>query len=141
MTINAAWIFAPVLVQLVLTLGLYILLARRKRLAAERQEVNEARRGIYDDAWPEYVVLVNNCIRNQFELPVLFYVLVLSLWSLNAVGAVALILASLFALSRLVHAYIQTGSNHVPTRRRVFMFGVLLVMAMCVLLGRVIVLA
>ncbi|MFT5576288.1 MAG: hypothetical protein ACI89D_001812 [Bermanella sp.] len=139
-TINAAWIFAPVMLQLVLTLGLYIVLVRRKRQAAERNEVNEARRGIYDDAWPEYVVLVNNSIRNQFELPVLFYVLVLSLWSLQAVGALALILASLFALSRLLHAYIQTGSNHVPTRRRIFVFGVLMVMAMCVLLGRVVVL-
>lgn len=139
MPLNPAWIFVPVLIQLTLTIVLYFLLARRKRKAAEAGEVNEARRGIYDDAWPESVILVNNCIRNQFELPVLFYVVILSLWSLNAASWLALGLAGLFAISRLVHAYIHTGSNIVPVRRRIFIFGVLLVAALCVLLGRAIV--
>jgi len=138
MPLNPAWIFVPVLIQLTLTIVLYFLLARRKRKAAEAGEVNEARRGIYDDAWPESVILVNNCIRNQFELPVLFYVVILSLWSLNAINWLVLALAGLFALSRLVHAYIHTGSNIVPVRRRIFIFGVLLVAALCVLLGRAI---
>ncbi|MBN49644.1 MAG: hypothetical protein CMN85_08885 [Spongiibacteraceae bacterium] len=138
MPLNPAWIFVPVLIQLTLTIVLYFLLARRKRKAAEAGEVNEARRGIYDDAWPESVILVNNCIRNQFELPVLFYVVILSLWSLNAVNWLVLALAGLFAISRLVHAYIHTGSNVVPVRRRIFIFGVLLVAALCVLLGRAI---
>lgn len=138
MPLNPAWIFVPVLIQLTLTIVLYFLLARRKRKAAEAGEVNEARRGIYDDAWPESVILVNNCIRNQFELPVLFYVVILSLWSLNAVNWLVLALAGFFAISRLVHAYIHTGSNVVPVRRRIFIFGVLLVAALCVLLGRAI---
>ena len=141
MQLNPAWIFVPVLIQLTLTILLYFLLARRKRKAAEAGDVNEARRGIYDDAWPESVILVNNCIRNQFELPVLFYVVTLSLWSLNAVSWPALALAGIFALSRLVRAYIHTGANVVPIRRRIFIFGVLLVAALCVLLARAVAIA
>lgn len=136
-----ALIFIPLLVQVLLTLWLYVLLAQRKRRAVAQGDVDETRRGIYDDAWPEYVILVNNCIRNQFELPILFYVLVLSLWSLGATGSLALALAGLFATSRLLHAYIHTGSNHVPTRRRIFMFGVAIVAAMSVLLGSVVLVA
>jgi hypothetical protein len=30
-------------------------------------------------------------------------------------------------LSRVVHLYIHTGSNYVPLRRRVFMFGFLMI--------------
>ena len=132
---NPALIFVPLLVQVFLTIGLYIMLARRKDVALAAGEVNEARRGIYDDAWPLPVILVNNCIRNQFELPVLFYVLVLALWSVGAVGFLAVTLASLFALSRLIHARVQTGSNYVPTRKKVFMFGVLMVIGLAILLA------
>ncbi len=130
-----ALIFVPLLVQVLLTIGLYIVLARRKDAALAAGEVNEARRGIYDDAWPLPVVLVNNCIRNQFELPVLFYVLVLALWSVGAAGFLAVTLASLFALSRLIHARVQTGSNYVPTRKKVFMFGVAMVIGLAILLA------
>lgn len=130
---NNYLIFFPVALQILLTLALYFLLSARKRKAAREGRVDESRRGIFDDAWPVDVILVNNCIRNQFEVPVLFYVLAVLLWALNAVDLIALLLAGLFVLSRVVHALIHTGSNHVPTRRRLFMFGVVLVMLMLVL--------
>ncbi|PKM31280.1 MAG: hypothetical protein CVV07_03715 [Gammaproteobacteria bacterium HGW-Gammaproteobacteria-11] len=130
---NNYLIFFPVALQILLTLALYFLLSARKRKAAREGRVDESRRGIFDDAWPVDVILVNNCIRNQFEVPVLFYVLAVLLWALNGVDLIALLLAGLFVLSRVVHALIHTGSNHVPTRRRLFMFGVVLVMLMLVL--------
>lgn len=126
-------ILIPVLVQVALTMVVYILLSGAKARAVSRGEVNEARRGLYDDAWPESVLKINNNIRNQFEVPVLFYVLCLALLALDAVTPVALAVAGLFSLSRLVHAYIHIYPNHVPTRRRVFMFGCLMVIVLTVL--------
>ena len=126
-------IFIPVLVQVMLTIVLYLALSAVKKREAEQGNVNEARRGLYDDAWPESVRKINNCIRNQFEVPVLFYVLAFMLWALNAVDMVALAVAGLFAASRMVHAYIHTGVNDVPTRRKVFTVGCVLVIAMLVL--------
>ncbi|MFA6444542.1 MAG: MAPEG family protein, partial [Sterolibacterium sp.] len=92
--------------------------------------VDTARRALHDDAWPESVMKINNNIRNQFELPILFYVLTIVLWQLKETGALAQSLAWLFVASRCVHAYIHTGSNYVPARRKVFMFGCVVVMAM-----------
>lgn len=95
----------------------------RRNRASRNGEVDEARRALDDDAWPDYVRQVNNNVRNQFELPVLFYFLTLLLWQRQAVGPLALGAAWLFALSRLVHLWIHTGDNHLPRRRLAFTFG------------------
>lgn len=130
---NRNLILWPLLVQIALTLLLYIRLSIVKKKATQAGQVDEARRALHADAWPEYVVQVNNCIRNQFEVPVLFYALALMLHALNAVGPTALTLAWLFVMLRLAHAYVHTGSNHVPTRRRLFTAGVLVVMGLLIL--------
>lgn len=132
---SANLIFLPVLVQILLTLAGYIGLAIAKASAVKNKQVNETRRGLYDDAWPESVIKINNNIRNQFELPVIFYVLCFMLWALQAVTLFVLIVAWLFVLSRLVHAYIHTGSNYVPLRRNVFLFSNLMVLVMTVLVS------
>ena len=124
---NKDLIFIPLLVQVFLTLFAYVRLAQRKAAALQAGAVDEARRALHDDAWPDNVLKVNNSIRNQFELPVLFYVLVVVVWMLDAAGAVAQVAAWLFALSRIAHFVVHTGSNYVPVRRRVFMFGVAMV--------------
>jgi len=125
--VNGKMIFLPVLLQVLVTFYAYILLSTEKAKAAKAGLVDEARRSLYVDAWPEVVVKINNNVRNQFELPVLFYALVLLLWDLGSVGLFEQIIAWLFALSRVVHVYIHTGSNYVPVRRRVFIFGVVMV--------------
>ncbi len=134
-------IFLPALIQVFLTLGLYIYLARVKSEAVKLGQVNEARRALYDDAWPERVLQVNNCIRNQFEVPVLFYALIFIIWSVDAVSIYIQILAWLFVLSRILHALIHTGSNYVPSRRKVFSFGCLLLTALALFAGSSILLA
>lgn len=123
-------ILLPVLAQVLLTMILYGALAVAKARATRSGLVDTARRGLHADAWPESVMKINNNIRNQFELPVLFYVLTIVLWQLKETGMFAQSLAWLFVASRCVHAYIHTGSNYVPARRKVFMFGCVVVMVM-----------
>jgi len=115
---NNNLIFLPVLLQVMLTLGLYIYLAAAKSRAVKLGQINEERRALYEDAWPESVQKINNAIRNQFEVLVLFYVLVSVFWSVGMVNAFTYLLAWLFVLSRLAHAYVHTGSNFVPPRRK-----------------------
>ncbi len=132
---NRDLIFGPVLVQVLLTLATYVLLIKAKIRAMKAGEVDMARRALFDDAWPESVMKINNNIRNQFEVPVLFYVLAIALWALDAVHWVALAVASLFALSRIVHLWIHVGSNYVPNRRRAFTVGWFIVLAMALLVA------
>ncbi len=123
---NQDSIFLPVLIQITLVIALYIGLAITKSRASQRGEVDEDRRALFDDAWPESVLKINNCIRNQFEVPVLFYVLVLILWSLGSVNVFVHVMSWLFVVTRIAHAYIHTGSNDVPLRRSMFSIGVLI---------------
>jgi hypothetical protein len=123
---NQNLILIPVLAQILLTLLVYVLLLARKSRAVKAREVDQARRDLHDDAWPDYVLQVNNNIRNQFQVPILFYVLCLSLRVMSAVDGYAVGLATAFVISRGVHAYVHNTSNYVPVRRRVFTAGVVL---------------
>ena len=135
---NKNLILLPLLLQAFTTLLAYSILRIRRNKATTAGLVNEERRALHDDAWPEHVLQINNNIRNQFELPTLFYVLCLVLWCVNFVGPVGLATAALFSLSRLVHLYIHTGSNYVPHRRLVFTVGLAMVVVMfCVTTGGV----
>ena len=127
-------IFWPVLVQVLLTLFVYVALIKRKIAAMRAGTVDMERRALHDDAWPGDVMQINNNIRNQFELPVLFYVLSAALWALHAVHWLALAAAAAFVVSRIVHVWIHIGSNYVPARRRAFTVGwyVLALMALLV---------
>jgi hypothetical protein len=125
-------IFLPVVVQILLTLVVFVALGVAKGRALKTGAVDEKRRALFEDAWPESVIKINNNIRNQFQLPVLFYVLAIVLWLLGAAGVFAVVVAWLFVLSRVVHAYIHIGINYVPARRRAFMFGAGMVMIMAV---------
>ncbi len=127
------WIFVPVIFQVFLTLFVYLRLLQVKKRAAAAGQVDRTRIALRDDAWPDYVVQVNNNIRNQFELPVLFYVLAILLWSLDSVHGVAVAAATVFVLSRIVHAGIHLSINAVPPRRHTFTVGWVAVLVLAVL--------
>ena len=134
-TMTRNLIFIPALFQVLLTLAAYVLLIREKVRAMRAGEVDMARRALHDDAWPESVMKINNNIRNQFEVPVLFYVMSFALWALDAVHWPALAVATLFVLSRIVHTWVHVGSNYVPTRRKVFTIGWWMVFALALLVA------
>lgn len=116
-------IFWPVIVLVLMTLLIYVRLIKVKVRELRAGRVDMARRGLHEEAWGESVLQINNNIRNQFELPVLFYVLCLVLWALDAVGVIALVAAWLFVASRLAHAWVHLTSNYIPNRRRFFTVG------------------
>jgi hypothetical protein len=109
-----------------------IILGMRKTKAVKAGEVNRQQAALNNRVWPEDVVKVSNNIANQFEVPVLFYVLCLVFYSINAVNVLAVILAWLFVLSRFAHAYVHIGSNYVPMRLRLFLLGCFVLIAMLI---------
>lgn len=130
---NSIHIFWPVLAQVFLTLVMYILLGAKKAGAVKAGTVNRQHSALDNRVWPENVIKVSNNIANQFEVPVLFYVLCLVLYSVNATGTIAVALAWLFVLSRYAHAYVHVTSNYVPVRLKLFMFGCVMLLVMLVL--------
>ena len=114
------FIFVPLLVQVLLTFVMYVRLGQAKEEAVRTGSVDAARRALHDDAWPKSVQKINNNIRNQFETPVLFYVLVIVLWLLGGAGPASQAVAWLYVGLRIGHAFVHAGSNVVPTRKRLF---------------------
>jgi hypothetical protein len=129
---NVNHIFWPVLAQIFLTLIMYIVLGVRKAKAVEAREFNRQLAALNNKVWPKDVVKVSNNIANQFEIPVLFYVLCVVLYSINAAGMIAILLAWLFVLSRFAHAYVHIGSNYVQMRLRLFLVGCFVLIAMLI---------
>jgi hypothetical protein len=119
-------IFYPPVVLILVTLATYAYLLRVKVRENLAGRVNRERWTLHDDAWPDVVHQVNNNLRNQFELPVLFYAACFMLWALDAVGIVALAAAWLFVASRLLHGWIHLTSNRMRHRARAFQAGWLL---------------
>ena len=123
-------IFWPVVVQIALTAYMYIRLKNVKVEAVKAGGLDRQKLALHPEAWPDSVLKVNNNLRNQFEAPVLFYVVTIIVFVLGAVNPVTLGLAWLFVLSRLVHAYIHTGPNIVKHRLKAFTVGVVAVLGM-----------
>lgn len=132
---NSSYIIWPVLAQIYLTLAMFILLGVRKAKAVKAGEVNRKQAALNNREWPEYVIKVSNNIANQFELPVLFYVLCLLFYSINAIDVLTITLAWVFVLTRFAHAYIHIGSNYVPMRFKLFLLGCLVMIGMLLLVA------
>ncbi|WP_193176265.1 MAPEG family protein [Oricola nitratireducens] len=127
---NQTVIFWPVIVQVVLTLVAYAVMSNR-RIAAVRAGVARGRDfRIPND--PEMSASAARNVSNQFELPVLFYVVCLAFYQTGGVDMTALVFAWLFVASRIVHALVHLTANIVQLRRRVFIGGFLAVIVLWV---------
>lgn len=69
---------------------------------------------------PEIVTKTTRNFNNQFEIPVLFYVVCTLYLSFGIENVLALIFAWLFVSFRFVHSYIHLTSNHILHRMLVF---------------------
>tara|TARA_B110000438_G_C15591036_1_gene553843 strand:+ start:271 stop:681 length:411 start_codon:yes stop_codon:yes gene_type:complete len=77
----------------------------------------------YEGKAPYYLETSRQTLKNQFELPLIFYFLVIILYFENSINIYELILAWTFAISRYIHCYIRLTSNYIPHRAKIFTFG------------------
>jgi hypothetical protein len=81
-------------------------------------------------AYSETVQKFANNYVSQFELPVLFYVVLLFALATGLADGVLIGLAWAFVVSRLVHSLVHTGTNRIATRFKVFVAGLVFVVGM-----------
>lgn len=125
-------ILYPILAHILLILGLYILLILRKVTAIKEKRVDLKVTALNNKAWPDSVVKVSNNMANQFESPILFYVLCIIIFLTGASNIFVMSLAWLYIALRYVHAYIHTGSNFVPYRLRVFALSLVVILVLLI---------
>lgn len=128
-------VLLPVFVQVGLTLLLLLWLGSSRVSALRGGDVKMGDIALGERNWPKRVLQIQNAFHNQFEVPVLFYVLVaLSLVTRKA-DMLFVVMSWMFVASRLVHASIHTTSNKVIRRFQAFTVGVMILAAMWVIFG------
>lgn len=118
---NQTLIFWPVIAQVLLTCVAYLVMSKRRIAAVKAGEARARDFRVPKD--PETSATAARNVVNQFELPVLFYVVCLAFHQVGAVDWIALALAWAFVAARIVHAYVHMTSNVVMLRRRLFIVG------------------
>jgi hypothetical protein len=106
----------PVFVQVGLTFFIMLWMGVLRRRALSSGAVQPSDISLREPKWPTRALQVANNFQNQLELPMLFYVLVAFILITSTNSLIFVILAWVFVLSRLVHAYIHTGSNELYSR-------------------------
>ena len=126
-------VLLPLFVQVMLTFVLLVWMASLNRSAVLRREVRLEEVALREPSWPGRNLQFRNAFHNQLETPVLFYVLTILAWITRHADLLFVVLAWIFVVSRLVHAYIHISSNHVPTRFNAFAVGAIVLLLMWIM--------
>jgi hypothetical protein len=127
------FVLLPLFVQVALTFGMMFWMAFSRIGAIKRKETKMADVALGQLSWPPRVQQISNSYHSQLQLPVLFYVLTVLAIITRHADVVFVLMAWLFVLSRLVHAYIHTGSNFVRHRFNAFAVGAVILLAMWII--------
>ena len=127
---NQNLIILPVFVQVLLTFGVLFVMGSRRRSALVSKTTRLKDIALGQDAWPEDAMKASNNFKNQFEVPVLFFVACAFALITKTVDYWMLFWAVVFVVSRFVHAAVHVGANPVMPRADLFFAGVIAVAVM-----------
>lgn len=125
-------VLLPVFVMIGLTFALLLSMASARRSALVNKETRIKDIALGQQNWPVRATKIGNCYRNQFELPVLFYILIAIALPIRHADLVIVMLSWVFVVTRFVHAGVFVTSNDLNRRSLAWFAGVLVLFAMWV---------
>jgi hypothetical protein len=128
MSISA--ILLPVFVQVALTFVLLIWMGRSRIAMLRSGSVEVKDIALGERNWPRPVLQIANAFHNQFELPLLFFVLVALAMITRKADLTFVVMSWVFVATRLVHAFVHTTSNKVAWRFQIFLIGAVILVLM-----------
>ncbi len=123
-------ILLPVFVQVALTFALLLWTGSRRLRAVKARDVRPRDVSMGEKSWPAPAQQAGNTFSNQFEIPVLFYVLVILAIITRKADLVFVVLSWVFVLTRFAHAGIYLTTNYVPHRFGAYVAGVIILAVM-----------
>jgi hypothetical protein len=117
-----------VLVGLTFVLLLWMAGARRQALVGGETKIRDIALG--QPNWPIRATQIGNCFKNQFELPLLFYILIALALPLRHADLFIVLMSWVFVVTRFVHAGIFVTSNDLNQRSLAWFASVLVLFAM-----------
>lgn len=128
MSVQAVLLPVFVLIGLAFALLMGMAVARTRSLRSGETRFEDI--ALREPNWSMRATQIANCFSNQFEVPVLFYVLIALALPLRHADLVIVLLSWVFVITRFVHAGIFVTSNNVPRRGLVWFAGVVVLLAM-----------
>ena len=126
-------ILLPLFVEVILTFVIWSWMAVLRARDFESGAVRPDNVALREPNWPKRTMQLGNAFSNQFELPVLFYVLTILEYVTHLAGIVFVVLAWVFVLFRVLHAGVHVTSNVVRLRGALYGMGGLVLAIMWVI--------
>ncbi|HKM87825.1 MAG TPA: MAPEG family protein [Xanthobacteraceae bacterium] len=123
-------VLLPLFVEVILTFALMLWMGGLRSGDYRSGAVKAQDVALREPIWPRRTAQVANSFSNQFELPVLFYVLTILELVTRHAGYVFVILAWIFVICRALQAYVHVTSNIVRLRGAFYSVGALVLMIM-----------
>jgi hypothetical protein len=130
---SVAEVLLPVFLQVLLAFILLFWMAKERRGALVSRDVRMKDIALDEPNWPQKATQLGNCLKNQFEFPMLFYAVVALALPLRQADLLFVVLSWVFVVTRYVHAGIFVTSNNVKNRSYAFFAGLLVLLAMWIL--------
>jgi len=135
------WDFAPALktkliylaifAQMCLAIYAYIAMSRARLSAGRAKRISADDYKATKDE-PEDLRVFTRAVANQFEMPVLFYALVLAMLVAAAHSWITVVLAWAYVAIRIIHMREMISNNRVKLRRNIFIYSTRVLLLMMV---------
>jgi hypothetical protein len=129
---SSQMVLLPVFVLVGLTFALLFWMAGARGRALKAGETKIKDIALGQPNWPVRATQVGNCFSSQFELPLLFYILIALVLPLRHADLVIVLLSWVFVITRFAHAGIFVTSNNVQQRSQAWFAGVIVLFVMWV---------
>ncbi len=126
-------ILLPLFVEVFLTFVIWACMAALRTRDFNSGAVRPDNIALREPNWSKRTTQLMNAFSNQFELPVLFYVLTILEYVTHLAGIVFVVLAWVFVIFRILHACVHVTSNIVRLRGVLYGGGALVLAIMWVI--------
>ena len=123
-------VLLPLFVEVVLTFAVMLWMGALRGGDFRSGAVKPADVALREPGWPQRTMQAAYSFSNQFELPVLFYVLTILVWVTRHAGYTFVVLPWNFVIYRVLQAYVHVTSNAYRWRSSFHTIGALVLMVM-----------
>ena len=123
----------PLLAQVFWTLLVLCGLGVTRFRALRHRRADLAHLSISREGWPDDARKMSNNFDNQFQIPVLFYIVCILATFMETAGPGVTALAWFFVVMRVAHTAVHVTSNYVPLRFAFYLGSVTALVAMFVM--------
>jgi len=130
---SVRFVLLPLFVEVLLTFGVMLGMMYFRTTSLRRGEARLADISLREPNWPRRATQFGYAFANQFELPVLFYVLTILVIITRHADLVFVLLAWIFVLMRVLQAVVHVTNNNVRMRGAYYGVGALILFIMWII--------